>query len=101
MKTLLTCMLAVLLLVAPACDVAMELKLGTIGVGGHVRIDEWARANILKSLEVLVAKAVEDDAADEEAAKEAVVDSALEKEAEEVAEEVAAEIAEEAAETSP
>ena len=54
MKTLLTCLLAVLLLVAPACGFDVKLEMGTVALKANVTIEEWAQANVLKALDELI-----------------------------------------------
>lgn len=59
-------MLLLVLLAVPACEVRLEL--GT--VAAKVVIEEWAQANVLKSLDDLLANALEKDEVAEEVTDE-------------------------------
>lgn len=59
MKSLLSILLVLCLVAVPACDVGVSLELGTIGVKANLAVDEWAQANVLKSLDELVSAGVD------------------------------------------
>ena len=61
MRNLLCILLVACLAVVPACGMDVSLELGTIGLRANVQVDEWAQANVLKSLDNLVAAAIDKD----------------------------------------
>ncbi len=60
MKTLVSISLVAWLALLPGCAVDASIGLGTFDVHVRASVDEWAQANVLKGLDVLLAKAVED-----------------------------------------
>ncbi len=77
MKKLL-CILLIYL--TPACAVDMSIGLGTFDVHVRASVDEWAQANVLKGLDVLLAKAVEDEEDKETVVEEEAVEELSPKE---------------------
>jgi len=59
LKILRSILLILCLVSIPACQGGVSLELGTIGLRVNIAIDEWAQANVLKSLDEVVTAGIE------------------------------------------